>query len=116
MAMEQGCLHVDAINQCGRTLAVVYIMSSGCLDFDPVLWDKYWEMGPDVATFWSAMPTDLLPREADILIHTPALWADLDLVPAFAKKNSRLRGEVHRRMKASLRFAWMAAVAGFEER
>jgi hypothetical protein len=111
LAMERGLLHVDATNRCGRTIGVVYVVDHDY--FDSVLWHKYWEMGPDVATFWSAMPRHrhiLSSQEKDILRNTPGLWADLALVQRFAEKNSWAKSEVHERIKTSLRFAWMAAV------
>ncbi len=102
---------MDATNRCGRTIGVVHLADYDYFDnFDSVLWYKYWEMGPDVATFWSGMPTDLFSGEVDILRNTPGLWADLALVQRFAKKDSWLESEVHERIRASLRFAWMAAV------
>ena len=107
-AMERGLLHVDVTNQCGETLGVLFVLNQRW--FDPVLWDKYWTLGPDVATFWSGIPTCLLPKEAESLRNTPALWADLALVRRFAKKYSWLEGEVRSRIRASLRLAWIAAV------
>ena len=66
--------------------------------------------GPDVATFWAAMPRyKLRSQEQDILKNTPSLWTDLALVQRFAEKNSWAEGEVHERIRGSLRFAWMAA-------
>ena len=108
LAMERGLLHVDATNRCGRTIGVVHLVDHDY--FDSVLWHKYWEMGPDVATFWSGMPSDLFSGETDILRNTPGFWADLALVQRFAKKDSWLESEVHERIRASLRFAWMTAV------
>ena len=118
MAMVRGLLHVDAINMSGRPLAVVHIakyrLGYHIFDFD-LLWDKYWGLGPDVTIFWSAMITDyswamLTTRETDILRNTPALWSDLALVQRFAAKDSWLEREVHSRIRASLRFAWTAAI------
>jgi hypothetical protein len=106
MAMEQGSLHPDATNGSGETLGVVHLLYHPY--FDSVLWDKYWALGPDVATFWSGMRS--YADTKDILKNTPALWTDLGLVQRFAKKNSWLEGEVHGRIRASLRFAWIAAV------
>ena len=108
MAMEQGSLHPDATNGAGETLGVVHLLYHPY--FDSVLWDKYWALGPDVATFWSAWPSTVFSPQADILRNTPALWADLGLVQRFAKKNSWLEGEVHGRIRASARFAWIAAI------
>jgi hypothetical protein len=87
--------------------------------FQTSLWDKYWALGPDVATFWSALPADKLLRaskERDILISTPILWEDLELVQSFAYKHPWIEEEVtRRRIRASLRFAWIAAVVADRE-
>ena len=105
---------MDATNQFGSTLGVVHVVDHDY--FHSFLWDKYWSLGPDVATFWSSIHkamfarSSLSSRQTDILKNTPALWSDLGLVQKFASKNSWLEGEVHRRIRASLRFAWMAAV------
>ena len=114
-AIEQGGLHVDAVNRYGHTVGVSYVLEIRWgHDFQFSLWDKYWALGPDVATFWSALPADKLVRaskERDILISTPILWEDLELVQSFAYKHPWIEEEVtRRRIKASLRFAWIAAV------
>jgi hypothetical protein len=115
LAMEQGLLHVDAVNRNGETLGVYYVVETGHADFQsPSLWDKYWALGPDVATFWSALPADGMSWaviDFDILINTPVLWEDVELVQTFAYKHPLIRKEVtRRRIRASLRFAWIAAV------
>jgi hypothetical protein len=117
LAIKLGLLHVDATNQFGSTIGAVHLLDHDY--FHSYLWDKYWSLGPDVATFWSSIHKamfafarcSLSSRQTDILKNTPALWSDLGLVQKFAAKNSWLEGEVHRRIRmASLRFAWMAAV------
>ena len=110
LAMERGQLHVDATNQYGLTIGAVHLVDHHYLN--SVLWYKYWALGPDVATFWSGMRSyELnLSHTKDILKNTPALWSDLATVQRFAAKNSWLESEVHERIRASLRSAWMAAV------
>ena len=115
MAIKQGLLHVDATNRFGETVGVLFV---ACVfdghDLASVLWNKYWTLGPDVATFWSKVSMKRLKEQKcrNILIETPALWTDLGLVRSFVKKRSWwLKNEVRRRIRASLRFAWIAAVA-----
>jgi hypothetical protein len=106
LAMERGQLHVDATNQYGLTTGAVHFVDH--YYFHSIFWHKYWALGPDVATFWSGIRG--YADTKDILKNTPALWSDLAIVQRFAAKNSWLESEVHERIRASLRFAWMAAV------
>jgi hypothetical protein len=110
-AMERGFLHVDATNREGHTFGVVYLLDvEHGNSFHPSLWQRYWALGPDVVTFWSAIPIPGMCslHVQDILMDTPALWADIAIVPL---KHAWLAYEVGRRIRASLRFVWIAAVA-----
>ncbi len=117
-AMERGILHVDAVNSLGNTLGIVLGTETDYpFEFQPKYWLRYWALKPSVQTFWTILisknnwnrPT-ILSRAALI----PALWEDLsfiyNLVTAYDVH--WLRKEVERRMVASLRFAWIAAVVG----
>ena len=109
---------MDATNWLGETMGVFYLNLHDSYHFeyvDHVLWDKYWALGPNVTTFWRSLvlPQNLLFRQEDILKNTPALWSDLGLVQRFAAKDSWLEGEVHKRIRASLRFVWIAVVVFF---
>ena len=113
-AMEQGLLHVDAVNKSGHTFGFVLVDS--WLFFVWKYWYRYWALKPSVQKFW----TLLLTAEFDhrIVLHRcvdiPALWEDLfalyQLANAEEEKTAWLRQEVERRVSASLRFAWIAAV------
>jgi len=110
-AMERGVLHVDGTNKEGHTLGVVYVLDvENGNSFHPSLWQRYWALGPDVVTFWSTIPGMCCLHVQDILMDTPALWTDFAIVQSFASKHTWLAHEVDRRIRASLRFAWIAAV------
>ena len=117
-AMEQGVLHVDAVNSYGNTLGILLsIETSYSFEFQD--WVRYWALKPSVQKFWTVLcssnlffvcPSKVLRRTALI----PALWEDLSFIYnlATAEDVYCLGKEVERRVSASLRFAWIAAVVG----
>jgi len=118
-AMEQGALHVDAVNCNGHTFGVVFI-NEASYHFQHKYWLRYWALKPSVQKFWTVLinycPMSCLET---VLLKTggiAALWEDLSFIYNLvaATRNVRgLREEVERRMTASLRFAWIAAVVKY---
>jgi hypothetical protein len=117
--IEQGLLHVDAVNCKGNTLGFLYIRHSSV--FDQGLWHRYWALRPNVALFWKLMlqkgflVAKWVNNEFTIvsirLRATATLWEDLGLLHSFAHAMPAwIRKEVCRRIRDSVRFAWMAAV------
>ncbi len=117
-AMEQGLLHVDAVNSNGNTLGIVLSIETS-YSFEFQNWLRYWALKPSVQKFWAVLcasslffvcPSKILRRTALI----PALWEDLSFIYnlATAEDVDCLGKEVERRVSASLRFAWIAAVVG----
>jgi hypothetical protein len=122
-AMEARMVHVDAVNGFGNTFGVVSVCETG--GFELEYWLRYWALKPHVQTFWTKITRDyeltredsvrfqavILSRMADI----PALWEDLPFLYNLVAENGHrlawLLPELHRRVPASLRFAWIAAVS-----
>ena len=121
-AMERGLVHVDAVNKYGDTLGVAFVRESE-LYWQQEYWRRYWARKPNVYNFWTNVTRIVLPgcyqavilsRMADI----PALWEDLpflcNLVTVHSSRLARLLPELlpelDRRVPASIRFAWIAAV------
>jgi hypothetical protein len=118
-AMEQGALHVDAVNCYGHTFGVVFINESSC-HFEDKYWLRYWALKPSVHKFWTVLinycPMSCLET---VLLKTAgiaALWEDLSFIYNLVATTRNVRGlreEVERRMTAALRFAWIAAVVKY---
>ena len=126
--MERGVLDVDAENRYGNTFGVV-LVRCGCknTDWEEKYWLRYWALKPSAKNFWILLQKleneyghlikagdfqeTVLPRMADI----PALWEDLSFIYNLVTKHCSsltwLLPELDRRASASLRFAWIAAVA-----
>ena len=113
-AMEARMVHVDAVNGFGNTFGVVSVCETG--GFELEYWLRYWALKPDVKTFWTKITavhfqTLILSRMADI----PALWEDLPFLYNLVAVNGCCRAwllpELDRRVAASLRFAWIAALS-----
>ena len=116
-AMERGILHVDAVNSLGNTLGIVLSIETDYhFEFQHKYWLRYWALKPSVQTYWTILTKKsnwdrplILSRAALI----PALWEDLSFIYNLATAADNLgwlREEVERRVSASLRFAWIAAV------
>ena len=113
LAMEQGALHVDAVNGFGATLGTLLFANPDLVDQS--LWDRYFALGPDVALFWKVLSTQFYEDDTSCrrLQDTPALWADLGVVvQRFASLDAWVHAEVYRRFQLSLRFVWIAATVG----
>ena len=118
-AMERGLVHVDAVNQHLETFGHVSVFETG-FDWKQEYWLRYWALKPNVQTFWTKITrivvlpgvfqAIILSRMADI----PALWEDLPFLYNLVAVNGCCRAwllpELDRRVAASLRFAWIAAV------
>ena len=114
--MEKGLLHVDTLNRWGVTLAFYFNSNKPS---DQRLWDRYWALGPSVALFWKfalSEPSCFVvlgefTYSSRRLRETAALWEDLGLVLSFQHMMPPwMREEVRRRIRISVRFAWIAAV------
>jgi hypothetical protein len=119
-AMERGIVHVDAVNKFGDTFGIVGVCER-VFAWEQKYWLRYWALKPSPAKFWTLLLTrecyhsDALPRIIDI----PSLWEDLFFIYNLVAVNARrlswllpeLDRELDRRVCASLRFAWIAAVA-----
>ena len=123
--MEDGVLDVDAVNINGETFGVVFCWKN--TDWQEKYWLRYWALKPSPEIFWTAFVTNWSEwRECSFqkaalsrIIHISALWEDLpflcNLVTVHSSRLARLLPELlpelDRRVSASLRFAWIAAVA-----
>ena len=121
-AMEDGLVHVDAVNQRMETLGVVFVFVHYNNSMTRKYWERYWALKPSPEKFWRSLATShnlsnnvyiqtvILSRMAD----TQALWEDLfflcDLVAKHSPSLAWLLPELDRRVSASLRLAWIAAV------
>ena len=121
-AMEDGHVHVDAVNQRMETLGVVCAHNTRG-DWQREFWLRYWALKPSPKKFWTSLASSyilmnslylqavILSRIADI----SALWEDLsflcNLVAVNGYRLAWLLPELDRRVSASLRLAWIAAVA-----
>jgi hypothetical protein len=120
-AMEDGLVHIDAVNQRMETLGVVCAHNTRT-DWQREFWLRYWALKPSPEKFWTSLTnsynlnsvylnTIMLSRIADI----PALWEDLSFLYNLVAENGYclawLLPELDRRVCASLRLAWIAAVA-----
>ena len=119
-AMEARMVHVDAVNGFGNTFGVVSVCETG--GFELEYWLRYWALKPDVKTFWTKI-TSILTREDAVrfqtvilsrMAHISALWEDLpflyNLVAVNGCRLAWLLPQLDRRVAASLRFAWIAAL------
>jgi hypothetical protein len=127
-AMEDGLVHVDAVNKFGDTFGVAFVGCSSNLVWHKKYWLHYWTLKPNVQNFWTSLvknyfalddvlfqkerfQTVILSRMADI----PALWEDLlflySLLAGHSPRLAWLVPELDRRVCASLRFVWIVAVA-----
>ena len=112
-AMEKGTVHVDAVNSFGCTFGVVSACERSLVWKGEVL-ARYWALKPNVQKFWTGMTWNpfcvILSRIADI----SALWEDLSFIYNLAAGDGNrlawVLPELDRRVSASLRFAWIAAV------
>jgi hypothetical protein len=113
--MEQGLLHVDTVDCSGMTLGVILWSTLANQSF----WDRYWALSPDVALFWrivfrwrfSAVFSYKSSLIRSRLCNTSALWEDLGLLLGYAHVVPVwMQEEVHKRIRDSVRFAWIAAV------
>ena len=121
-AMEDGLVHVDAVNQRMETLGVVFVFVHYNNSMTRKYWERYWALKPSPEKFWRSLATShnlsnnvyiqtvILSRMAD----TQALCEDLfflcDLVAEYSSHLAWLLPELDRRVSASLRLAWIAAV------
>ena len=122
-AMDGGLVHVHAVNQRMETLGVVFVRYNSMTCWPRKYWERYWALKPSPEKFWRSLATSfnlsnnvyiqtvILSRMAD----TQALWEDLfflcDLVAKHSPSLAWLLPELDRRVSASLRLAWIAAVA-----
>ena len=114
--MEQGLLHVDTVDSSGMTLGVILWSTSS----DQSFWDRYWALSPDVGLFWKEV--GFLWRFSAVFLYksshgrsrlctTSALWEDLGVLLDYAHIFPVwVQEEVHKRIRDSVRFAWIAAV------
>ena len=118
-AMEGRMVHVDAVNRSGSTFGVVSVCET---EFELEYWLRYWALKPDVQTFWTKITRDytLTSDRFQTLIlsrmaYIPALWEDLpflhNLVAVNGCRLAWLLPELDRRVAASLRLAWIAALS-----
>ena len=116
--MEDGVLDVDAVNMSQATLGVV--LSWRNADWEEKYWLRYWALKPSVKKFWTAFVASWknfghFKLSLSRIIQIPALWEDLsflyNLVEEHSSRLAWLLPELDRRVSASLRLAWIAAVA-----
>jgi hypothetical protein len=119
-AMEQGVLHVDAVNSYGNTFGIVFGFETSALYFEDKYWLRYWALKPSAQKFWTVLAGNWNLRKREVCrpallpraVLIPALWEDLSFIYNLASAKDHLhwlRQEVGRRVSDSLRFAWIAA-------
>ena len=124
-AMEDGLVHVDAVNKYMEMFGAVFVCEreTAMYYWQTKCWLRYWALKPSPVKFWTSMTNIYDLRNFRCLqktvlsriVHITALWEDLSfLYNLNAEAGNRLAWllpELARRLSASLRFAWIAAVA-----